>query len=639
MLLQVFYSFEKPKNLFGNIGSEIINLQNCSLSINSDWYSRENNRRFVLLLRNEEGINNLSSLLLNRLCTTQTIYPKVSEDFFLKSLLDRESPIGWAIYIDTLNNEVTIARDVFGAIPLQYLYIPGQFIAFSNDIPTLLQIPEVKKNLGSIDLRRVSNFLNGHLKADKYYNSSTIYSNIKNVLPGYVTKFNKNNCKAEFYNHTYLDRWKGLNTLEDFGGEFRNILGRSVAREIGNNANISAHLSGGLDSSSVCCLVRQQRPDANLYTFFNKTDTIYTDEKDHALMVSKRCDSTHQIVPSSVNEIDSIIRNTFLTGQPDETMFASSMHDRTISLAARLQSQIFLTGYDGDGIVGYGVEYLTQLYTKSNWSELHNILEDYARSKALLNRGDYVESFELRKQKIFSGHLYKWLVKSIKSNDILKTLQILKAAYSHFDISPYHLLGKGVANFVRKKTNLQPFSLLRNEIIKSTPNIERIPGEKVNFFYQDILFDSSIRMVEQMYLQGCNSNVSIRHPFYNMDLYEFCLSVPPKIKYGKMGLTRAHFREAMKGILPESVRTRMDKATFDIAVRNTAIKQYQQSKDLLSDSSKIWDYVDKKKFHLALHILTNENQKYQNLYYKMGTMVSQTIMFSVWLDYYELSRK
>ncbi|MEA3490679.1 MAG: asparagine synthase C-terminal domain-containing protein [Campylobacterota bacterium] len=55
--------------------------------------------------------------------------------------------------------------------------------------------------------------------------------------------------------------------------------------------------------------------------------------------------------------------------------------------------------------------------------------------------------------------------------------------------------------------------------------------------------------------------IEYRHPFFDIRLVEFMLSLPAEFKYSKKSI-KVLLREAMKGILPEKVREREDKAEF-----------------------------------------------------------------------------
>jgi len=55
--------------------------------------------------------------------------------------------------------------------------------------------------------------------------------------------------------------------------------------------------------------------------------------------------------------------------------------------------------------------------------------------------------------------------------------------------------------------------------------------------------------------------IEYRHPFFDLELVEFALSLPPEMKY-KEGTIEWILRKAMKGILPDKINNRTDKAEF-----------------------------------------------------------------------------
>jgi asparagine synthase (glutamine-hydrolysing) len=60
--------------------------------------------------------------------------------------------------------------------------------------------------------------------------------------------------------------------------------------------------------------------------------------------------------------------------------------------------------------------------------------------------------------------------------------------------------------------------------------------------------------------------IEFKHPFFDRQLIEFMLSLPPKFKYSE-GISKRLLRTAMKGILPEKIRQRTDKAEFSEVLR------------------------------------------------------------------------
>ena len=55
--------------------------------------------------------------------------------------------------------------------------------------------------------------------------------------------------------------------------------------------------------------------------------------------------------------------------------------------------------------------------------------------------------------------------------------------------------------------------------------------------------------------------IEYRHPYFDLELVEFALSLPPEMKY-KQRTIKWILRKAMNGILPDKIRDRKDKAEF-----------------------------------------------------------------------------
>jgi asparagine synthase (glutamine-hydrolysing) len=90
---------------------------------------------------------------------------------------------------------------------------------------------------------------------------------------------------------------------------------------------------------------------------------------------------------------------------------------------------------------------------------------------------------------------------------------------------------------------------------------DRFEDELNNYLYH--IFRSSI-LPGLLHYEDRNSmaySIETRLPFLDYRLVEFSFSLPMKFKI-REGVNKFILREAMKGILPEKIRTRMDKMGF-----------------------------------------------------------------------------
>ena len=148
--------------------------------------------------------------------------------------------------------------------------------------------------------------------------------------------------------------------------------------EIGkNHPKISAHLSGGLDSSSI------------VGTFAKKTSTkpkpIYfdagegsNDEKSLAEFVAENFE-TNLLKISNENDFYTAAKELVnLTFQPELLLFPSDIFKQ---IGEKSDSLVIVSGHGGDSIVGYGFEYLKEFFPKKDAKNLKKALNEYLDKK------------------------------------------------------------------------------------------------------------------------------------------------------------------------------------------------------------------------------------------------------------------
>ena len=94
---------------------------------------------------------------------------------------------------------------------------------------------------------------------------------------------------------------------------------------------------------------------------------------------------------------------------------------------------------------------------------------------------------------------------------------------------------------------------------------------------------------ETLHRSAVRQGVLPLYPFYDRSVVALCLSVPSEAKM-RDGQTRWVLREAMRGLLPESIRTRATKAAFDDEFRATVQEYLETEGDTAFDG--LARYVD-----------------------------------------------
>ena len=96
------------------------------------------------------------------------------------------------------------------------------------------------------------------------------------------------------------------------------------------------------------------------------------------------------------------------------------------------------------------------------------------------------------------------------------------------------------------------------------------------------------------------AGLEARHPLYDVDVIELVLRLPPELALDR-DLSRPLFRRSMAGLLPEPVRQRTDKSSFDIVFHQIlAGNDLPVVRRLLSGSPEVGAYVNPSILHREL---------------------------------------
>ena len=121
------------------------------------------------------------------------------------------------------------------------------------------------------------------------------------------------------------------------------------------------------------------------------------------------------------------------------------------------------------------------------------------------------------------------------------------------------------------------------------------------------------------------------YPFYNIDLINYCINVKPELKIN--GYPRYILREAIKGLVPDKIRKRTDKANLTHGVIYSFLKR---DKDIIEkhlnnaheDLKKIFDVSELKNSWIDL---LNDSKKYSN-YSNIPSQIFAYVVVNRWLE-------
>jgi asparagine synthase (glutamine-hydrolysing) len=571
--------------------------------------------------------------------------------FSLEDLLARQrnNSIGVCAWYDNQVKKLYLSRDIFGLIPFYYFQFSDEIIAFSTDLPSLVANPFVKPHL-SINLQRLILF-GTELESTTPYTNDTFYERIRAVPPGHLVTLDFQTVSTKPYTQLRPSKWSNLAKVEEFAEEFRHIFINSVKRNLHPGFQRTAsHLSGGMDSSSVSSVIKFLYPEHTLHTLYNKSNTLDTDENLYAKSVANKIGSVHHEILQSEDDFGLLSTFTALAGQPSSMLISPSGTSSLMQYAKDLGCNTIFNGNGGDSIAGSGLETIGLAFDRQDWNLVKTLARKrtsfYSNSHKFPNWEKYSED---RKYEIVLNNLFFRKLSQLAFRRNWKELtKLFTEISSNFDISYSYLLnagGKGILNKLKKGHFTPIDSILNDDLLalsrhQNSTNIagllENGHSKEQHTAFADIFNTHTIFSNEDVYAIGKHYNITNSSPFYDKDLFELCLATPDAIKFGD-GIGRAHFREAMTGLLPENVRRRSTKTVVRSLGQQIVRRMYHQAHDLLMDTSEVWNYVSRKKFEYQLAILKNDKIQYPQ---KNNTLllISRTISLAIWLEWYKCNK-
>ncbi len=400
---------------------------------------------------------------------------------------------------------LVLCRDHFGIKPLYWTRSGGRLL-FSSEIKGLLQDPSVRPEPNE---QRIYEYLTAGLHD---HDRDTFFTGIYQLAPASFALVEGGELSEESY-------WQPrLSTAGDPSpARFRELFERSVQRRLVADVPVGTCLSGGLDSSSIVCIMNQQLrahvPDAasmgeRLKTFSAIFDNDPIDEREYIALVLEATDAEGNYVrPSSAEFIEELPRVVWYA---DEPMVSTGPYAQwcVMRLAAG-KVKVLLDGQGGDellaGYTPYHFVYLREL---------------------------------LRRRRFLTFAREAW-----HARDILWPMARRR--------------------FEERRNALDMRSLLRPEFRRRVrrPADHRVDDDLKLRLVQDLTVYSLPSLLRYDDRNSMAHSVESRVPFLDQELVDHVLALPPEAIIHN-GWSRAIFRDAMKSLLPEKIRLRRWKVGF-----------------------------------------------------------------------------
>jgi len=458
----------------------------------------------------------------------------------------------WAFAIwDTKEESLFLARDRFGVKPLHYTFIPSKLFAFASETIAFKYLDNFDRKVEPQLLMR-SILDPQKMEATGY----TMYSGINQLAAGcyIILKKDSQLIQTRWWN-TFDHLQNVKSNFNEQVAEFKHLFEDSCKLRLRSDVPLASALSGGVDSSAVYCMINnlmkssngKERVPENWQKAFVATfpGTSQDERKFAEEVIAFTKGDAHYIVPDHKNLADDIIKSTIKF----DTITASPII-AVIDVYKAMRQNGITVSMDGHGadelMYGYRASvseaYFEAVLNNDNKSE-KDLLDTFTQmfiadeqkrgSERLLYRATEVVSSEKKSKD--QNKLFK------QAKEVVKA-QINKNKINYMQkINTNSWFNNVVINV--------PNALKENQL--KLPQLNRAELRLANDFHIDHI-PYNLRDFDRGSMQH---GIEIRMPFMDYRLVTFLFSLPVQSKIGN-GYTKLILREAMKGLMPESIRLR-----------------------------------------------------------------------------------
>lgn len=467
---------------------------------------------------------------------------------------------------DERQQQLFCARDFFGIKPFYYHHSRRVF-SFASEIKALFCVPEVPQRLNEL---RIGQYLISNLE-DKQI---TFYQDILRLPPAHSLTISSQGLVTQKYGSLDPEYELKLSSPGEYAEAYQAMFRQAVDRRLRSYGTLGSMLSGGLDSSSICCMARDllEDSDRKLHTFSGifpglpEADRQYADERFYMDQVLESGNFiSHQVrgdLLSPLYQQEQIFAHT------DESYMGPNyyLNWALYEQAAKQGVRVLLDGIDGDTTVSHGFEFFAEFARRGRWLRVIREARQYARRM----RSQHVSS-------LATSVVWKLAILP-QFPDFGRVWQQIRGNNPWYDASLIN------PDFARRLNLPQQVRQL-----EKSP----VPNHTARQNHWHAMNIGIHPYVLELADKG-NSAMGIepRYPFFDRQLVEFCLSVPVEYKFHH-GWTRYLPRVGMKGILPKAIQSRMSKADVGRNFKRKLIREEQQTLTrLLADPQVIAPYVD-----------------------------------------------
>ena len=429
---------------------------------------------------------------------------------------------------DARKRTLLCARDPLGVRPLFYASIGDTFVC-ASEIQPLFALAELKKkpNLAVV----VCHLLKKYVEVDE-----TIYDGIQRLPLAHRLIVTAEGIRSSRYWDIDASRSIRYRTDDEYAEHFRELFFEAVRCRMRSRGPVAGLLSGGLDSSGIVCTAQRIHEESGAAApAFESFSMVFErsprcDERPFINEVIRHCGATANLHVCDRDPTEAALERHVLHPDvpynPQIVLIASMLRE----LQER-NFHVMLDGTGGDELAGTLLNHLVTMMWRGKWWSIAEYLSDYSRM------------WDMPRWRLF--------MLSCLRPSIPPQLKALKRA-----IKPPAPAPRGPA------CEAAIDATGARAMIERTNPVPDFAHQRHREMYLGAFYGWGPTVATESYeLLASYFGVEIRQPFRDRRLVEFAFALPPE-QLWRDAWSRIAFRNAMKGIMPETVRLRRGKGMF-----------------------------------------------------------------------------
>jgi asparagine synthase (glutamine-hydrolysing) len=454
----------------------------------------------------------------------------------------------WAFAIwDVDTRTLFLARDPFGIKPLYYVN-DGRRFAFASELKSLLTLPGLSRRANPAALY---DYL---IEMVMDHGGDTFYAAINQLPAAHTLTVPVDAPEKAVLERYWSVRW-GRNvdlSFDEAAAHLRGLFLKNIGLHLRSDVPVGMALSGGIDSSAIVSAVRHLNPAQEIHTFSYLADDPALTEEQWVTLVNNASGAVPHATRLTPQELVADL-DTLIAAQ-DIPFGSTSIYaqHRVFRLTHDAGIKVMLDGQGADEyLAGYAhfVPFrMTSLMLQGRWGEAGR----FART---MNRSPYYRGSKLKPTKIFKAlpNGLRRLERDLRARmGCALDPEALKGIYKLF----------GVKDGSMRSAWLNQRWFLTHGVSgwfeQGYPGGEAMKGHMRAQLTESCL-PGLLRYEDR---NSMAYSIESRVPFLTTEIVEFVLSLPEDYILAPDGTSKAVFRQAMRGIVPDPILDRRDKIGF-----------------------------------------------------------------------------